>query len=132
MIIKKIIFDIDKNIAHSRIFNNLPSFDFTIYREKEVKIAKFVLLIGENGSGKTSLLTLIQKLFDNHEKVYNEYLSDPSSFCRNRFGWFTKVKIELHDEQIDFLFFPPFINDKIFDLNTPLKCEIFHVNNDWK
>ena len=139
MIIKKINFFMNENIVKKTIFNNLPPFDFCYLDENnKEKIAKFVLLIGKNGSGKTSLLTLIQKLFDNHAKIYDKQYKDPFGYEYDAKNYklndcpFAKIKINLYDGSVYFSFKRKPINDKIFDYTTPLDCHVLHENNIWK
>ena len=139
MIIKKINFFMNENIVKKTIFNNLPPFDFCYLDENnKEKIAKFVLLIGKNGSGKTCLLTLIQKLFDNHEEIYDKQCKNPSDPEYDAKNYklndcpFAKIKINLCDGSVYFFFKWKPINDKIFDYTTPLNCRVLHENNIWK
>ncbi len=139
MIIKKINFFMNENIVKKTIFNNLPPFDFCYLDEKnKEKIAKFVLLIGKNGSGKTCLLTLIQKLFDNHEEIYDKQYENPSDPEYDAKNYklndcpYAKIKINLCDGSVYFFFKWKPINDKIFDYTTPLNCRVLHENNIWK
>ncbi|MBQ7749024.1 hypothetical protein IJR75_00140 [bacterium] len=111
MIIKKINFFMNENIVKKTIFNNLPPFDFCYLDENnKEKIAKFVLLIGKNGSGKTCLLTLIQKLFDNHEEIYDKQCKNPSDPEYDAKNYklndcpFAKIKINLCDGSVYFFF----------------------------
>ena len=92
----------------------------------------------ENGSGKTCLLTLIQKLFDNHEEIYDKQYENPfdpeydaKNYKLNDCS-FAKIKINLCDGSVYFFFKWKPINDKIFDYTTPLNCHVLHENNIWK
>lgn len=143
MIIKKIQFYVNKKNEKETIFNNLPTFDFVVRKNGEgnEEIAKFVLLIGKNGSGKTSLLSLIANLFDYYAENYNydnyrskcnpKYDAEINS-CNDNF--FAAIKMDFFCGLIHFSFLRPIRNSDLFDFNKSLPPDCFSIirKNDKK
>lgn len=129
MIIREIIFNYDNKNLNKKCLNNLQSLNFSAQKNRK-EIAKFVLLIGKNGSNKTSLLILIARLFDNLvlAQNYNHLLiHDNKDFS----GW-PNVKMCLNDQSI--YFYPRKLigsldSNQIFDYNAKnLHWRVFFEN----
>ena len=132
MFIKRLIFPKNKESTKNPMFNNLSSQDFCYSENKVEKIAKFVILIGKNGSGKTSLLILIKKLIDKYV-VSQKNCLPLEKYDDNYFA----VNLSLIDRKIDFLFQKlesdfhlSLESNDIFDPEKELFCnKIFCDNN---
>ena len=137
MFIKKLIFPKDNESIKNPMFNNLPSLDFCYSKGNNAKeIAKFVILIGKNGSGKTSLLILIRKLIECYEMCQKNTLSlkkhDRDHFTCDH----STIDLSLIDREINFLFEKPsndyyleLKNMDIFNPDKELFCKVFCDNN---
>lgn len=132
MFIKKLIFPKYNESIRNPMFNNLPSLDFCYSKGNNAKeIAKFVILIGKNGSGKTSLLILIRKLIECYEMCQKNTPSLKKHDCDH----FT-IDLSLIDREINFLFEKPsndyylqLENMDIFNPDKELFCKVFCDNN---
>lgn len=127
MIIREIIFNYDNKNLNKKCLNNLQSLNFSAQKNRK-EIAKFVLLIGKNGSNKTSLLILLAKMFDNLEVVRHN-----NSLCVNDkdFSHWPHVKMCLNEQQI--YFYPCLKNmnsNQIFDYDKQLNWRVSFVKKN--